>query len=246
MSERLAGKVALISGGASGIGLAIGKKFVAEGARVALADINEEDGQRFAQQLDNAIFVKLDVSKEDAWQQAIDTVINKFGALNIVVNNAGIGVQGNVEEATLKDWNKIISINGTGVFLGTKYGIKALKKYGGGSIINMSSIEGLIGESIAPAYDFTKGGVRLFSKSAALYCAENKLNIRVNTIHPGYIHTPMVDQSEELVKMETAKTPLGHLGEPDDIAYMALFLATDESKFATGAEFVVDGGYTAQ
>ncbi len=246
MSERLAGKVALISGGASGIGLAIGKKFVAEGARVALADINEEDGQRFAHQLDNAIFVKLDVSKEDAWQQAIDTVINKFGALNIVVNNAGIGVQGNVEEATLKDWNKIISINGTGVFLGTKYGIKALKKYGGGSIINMSSIEGLIGESIAPAYDFTKGGVRLFSKSAALYCAENKLNIRVNTIHPGYIHTPMVDQSEELVKMETAKTPLGHLGEPDDIAYMALFLATDESKFATGAEFVVDGGYTAQ
>jgi NAD(P)-dependent dehydrogenase (short-subunit alcohol dehydrogenase family) len=247
MVNRLDGKVALISGGASGIGLAIARIFVSEGAKVALADISEEAGQKSADELgENAMFVKLNVTDESDWEDAFKAVVDHFGEVNVVVNNAGAGDGNSVETMPLETWNKIISINGTGVFLGTKHGIQNLKQFGGGSIINMCSIEGIVGESIAPAYDFTKGGVRIFSKSSALYCAENKLNIRVNTIHPGYIHTPMVDPSPELVAMETAKTPLGHLGEPEDIAWMAVFLASEESKFATGAEFVVDGGYTAQ
>ncbi|MDF7663268.1 glucose 1-dehydrogenase [Bifidobacterium sp. ESL0763] len=247
MSDRLNGKVALISGGASGIGLAIAKKFASEGAKVALGDINAEAGEKVAKGIgDNAMFVTLDVTKEDMWDDAFKAVVDKFGKVNVVVNNAGIAIGGDIEHIPLEQWNKIVAINGTGMMLGTKHGIIAMKQFGGGSIINMSSIEGFIGESFNLAYDFTKGGVRIMSKSAALYCAENKLNIRVNTIHPGYIHTPMVDVSPDLVKLEESKTPLGHLGEPEDIANMATFLASDESKFATGSEFVVDGGFTAQ
>lgn len=247
MADRLNGKVALITGGVSGIGLAIAKKFADEGAQVALADINAENGEKVAAEIgDNAMFVKLDVTNEDQWVEAFKAVIAKFGKVNVVVNNAGIAIGNNIEDIPLEQWNKVVAINGTGMMLGTKHGIKNIKNYGGGSIINMSSVEGFIGESFNLAYDFTKGGVRIMSKSAALYCAEKKYNIRVNTIHPGYIHTPMVDFSDNLVKLEESKTPLGHLGEPDDIANMALFLASDESKFATGAEFVVDGGYIAQ
>ncbi|WEV64225.1 glucose 1-dehydrogenase [Bifidobacterium sp. ESL0732] len=247
MVDRLNDKVALVSGGASGIGLAIAKKFVDEGAQVALGDINAESGEKVAAELgENAMFVTLDVTKEEMWEQAFKDVIAKFGKVNVVVNNAGIGDQYNVENMPLDYWNKIVAINGTGMFLGTKHGVRNIKNYGGGSIINMCSIEGLVGESFAVGYDFTKGGVRLMTKSAALYCAEEKLNIRVNTIHPGYIHTPMVDPSPDLVKLEESKTPMGHLGEPEDIANLAVFLASDESKFSTGSEFVADGGYTAQ
>ncbi|WEV75544.1 SDR family oxidoreductase [Bifidobacterium sp. ESL0800] len=247
MVNRLDGKVALVSGGASGIGLAIAKKFVDEGAKVALADINAENGEKVADELgENAMFVTLDVTQEDQWEQAFKDVIAKFGKVNVVVNNAGIGVGNNIETIPLKQWDQTVAINGTGMMLGTKHGVQNLKNFGGGSIINMCSIEGLIGESINLAYDFTKGGVRLMTKSAALYCAENHLNIRVNTIHPGYIHTPMVDPHPELVALEESKTPMGHLGDPEDIAWMAVFLASDESKFSTGSEFVADGGYTAQ
>jgi NAD(P)-dependent dehydrogenase (short-subunit alcohol dehydrogenase family) len=190
--------------------------------------------------------VHLDVSDEDQWVKAYESTIAKFGKVNVVVNNAGIAIGTNIETVPLDIWNKTIAINGTGVMLGTKHGVQNLKKFGGGSIINMSSIEGLVGESINLAYNFTKGGVRLMTKSAALYCAEQKLNIRVNTIHPGYIHTPMVDSHPDLVKLEESKTPMGHLGEAEDIANLAVFLASDESKFSTGSEFVADGGYTAQ
>lgn len=247
MSDRLNGKVALVTGGASGIGLAIAKRFAQEGAKVALADINAENGEKVAAEIgDDAIFVKLDVTQEDQWISAFETVIAKFGKVNVVVNNAGIADGTPIDELELKTWNKVIAINGTGVFLGTKHAIRNMKKFGGGSIINMSSIEGFIGEPQLPAYNFTKGGVRMLTKSAALYCAQQKLNIRVNTVHPGYIHTPMVDGNPDYVKFEEGRTPMGHLGEPDDIANMALFLASDESKFATGSEFKVDGGYTAQ
>ncbi|MDF7665767.1 glucose 1-dehydrogenase [Bifidobacterium sp. ESL0745] len=247
MVDRLDGKVALITGGASGIGLAIAKKFVDEGAQVALADINADTGEKIAAQIgDNAMFVTLDVTQEDQWEAAFKAVIARFGKVNVVVNNAGIAIGNNIEDIPLEQWNKVVAINGTGMMLGTKHGIRNIKNYGGGSIINMDSIEGFIGESFNLAYDFTKGGVRIMSKSAALYCAEKKYDIRVNTIHPGYIHTPMVDVTPDLVKLEEAKTPLGHLGDPNDIAYMAVFLASDESKFATGSEFVVDGGYIAQ
>ncbi|WEV72316.1 glucose 1-dehydrogenase [Bifidobacterium sp. ESL0790] len=247
MSDRLNGKVALISGGASGIGLAIAKRFASEGAKVALGDINAESGEKVAAEIgDNAMFVTLDVTKEEMWEAAFKAVIEKFGKVNVVVNNAGIAIGNNIEDIPLEQWNKVVAINGTGMMLGTKHGIKNIKNYGGGSIINMSSIEGFIGEPFNLAYDFTKGGVRIMSKSAALYCAEKKYDIRVNTIHPGYIHTPMVDTHPGLVKLEESKTPMGHLGQAQDIANMALFLASDESSFATGSEFVVDGGYTAQ
>lgn len=247
MADRLDGKVALITGGASGIGLAIAKKFIDEGAQVALADINADAGEKVAAQIgDNAMFVTLDVTQEDQWEAAFKAVIARFGKVNVVVNNAGIAIGNNIEDIPLEQWNKVVAINGTGMMLGTKHGIRNIKNYGGGSIINMSSVEGFIGESFNLAYDFTKGGVRIMSKSAALYCAEKQYDIRVNTIHPGYIHTPMVDVTPDLVKLEESKTPLGHLGDPDDIAYMAVYLASDESKFATGSEFVVDGGYIAQ
>jgi 3alpha(or 20beta)-hydroxysteroid dehydrogenase len=247
MVNRLNGKVALITGASSGIGLSIAKKFVSEGAQVVLGDINDENGEKAAQEIgENALYVHLDVSDEDQWVKAYESTIAKFGKVNVVVNNAGIAIGTNIETVPLDIWNKTIAINGTGVMLGTKHGVQNLKKFGGGSIINMSSIEGLVGESINLAYNFTKGGVRLMTKSAALYCAEQKLNIRVNTIHPGYIHTPMVDSHPDLVKLEESKTPMGHLGEAEDIANLAVFLASDESKFSTGSEFVADGGYTAQ
>ncbi|KFI45104.1 NAD(P)-dependent dehydrogenase, short-chain alcohol dehydrogenase family [Bifidobacterium bohemicum] len=247
MANRLDGKVALITGASSGIGLAIAKKFVTEGAKVVLGDINDENGEKAAQEIgENALYIHLDVSNEDEWIKAYEATIAKFGKVNVVVNNAGIAIGTNIETVPLDIWNKTIAINGTGVMLGTKYGVQNMKNFGGGSIINMSSIEGLVGESINLAYNFTKGGVRLMTKSAALYCAEHKMNIRVNTIHPGYIHTPMVDTHPDLVKLEESKTPMGHLGEADDIANLAVFLASDESKFSTGSEFVADGGYTAQ
>ena len=178
--------------------------------------------------------------------------VDAFGQLDIVVNNAGVALGANVEDTTLDDWRKLMSINLDGVFLGTKCAIAAMKDHGG-SIINLSSIEGLIGDPNLAAYNASKGGVRIFTKSAALHCAKAGYKIRVNSVHPGYIWTPMVEgyvgasADPEATKAALAALhPLGHIGEPDDIAYGVLYLASDESKFVTGAELVIDGGYTAQ
>ncbi|MBV1836438.1 glucose 1-dehydrogenase [Acetobacter estunensis] len=252
---RVAGKVAIISGSAGGIGKATAVLLAKEGASVVIGDVNEEEGRKTVAEIEaaggKALFVPLDVRKEAAWIAAIDATLKAFGKLDIAVNNAGIAHPGTVESATLEDWHLVQSINLDGVFLGTKHAIEGMKKNGTkGSIVNLSSIEGLIGDPTLAAYNASKGGVRIFTKSAALHCAKSGYGIRVNSVHPGYIWTPMVQglTAEDVAARQKLVDlhPIGHLGEPDDIAYGILYLASDESKFMTGSELVIDGGYTAQ
>lgn len=257
MADRVKGKVALVTGGALGIGEACCLMLAREGARVVCTDIKEAEGKavvdRVVQAGGDAVFMKHDVASEADWQRVIADTVKKYGKLDILVNNAGVGLAAPVDQETLAQWRRLMSINLDGVFLGTKYAIPAMAKGGGGSIINMSSIEGLIGDANIAAYNASKGGVRLLTKSAALRCAQAGFNIRVNSIHPGYIWTPMVanyvnaapDPAAAKKALETLH-PVGRMGEPDDIAYGVLYLAADESKFITGAELVIDGGYTAQ
>ncbi|ASC06292.1 dehydrogenase [Acetobacter pasteurianus] len=251
---RVAGKVAIVSGAANGIGKATAQLLAKEGAKVVIGDLKEEDGQKAVAEIKaaggEAAFVKLNVTDEVAWKAAIEQTLKLYGRLDIAVNNAGIAYSGSVESTSLEDWRRVQSINLDGVFLGTQVAIEAMKKSGGGSIVNLSSIEGLIGDPMLAAYNASKGGVRLFTKSAALHCAKSGYKIRVNSVHPGYIWTPMV---AGLTKEDAAARqklvdlhPIGHLGEPNDIAYGILYLASDESKFVTGSELVIDGGYTAQ
>lgn len=256
---RLANKVALVTGAASGLGAATATLLACEGAKVVLTDLDAETGEAAATAIVDAgcdaAFVRLDVSREDDWDEAIERTMAMFGGLHVLVNNAGVAFpNGSVEGQTLDDWRAIMSVNLEGVFLGTKAGIAAMRKTGGGgSIINFSSILGIGGSATTAAYCASKGGVRLFTKSAALHCAKAGYRIRVNSIHPGYIWTPMLEETlrrrgdidEERKKIE-ALTPLGHAGVPDDIAYGVLYLASDESKFVTGTELVIDGGYLAQ
>lgn len=252
---RVAGKVALVTGAALGLGKATAEMLAREGAKVVVTDVNVDEGKKTAEGIcangGVAIFVRQDASSEEDWKAAIQATLDTYGRLDVLVNNAGIGFLGSVEETTLEAWRKTQSVNLDGVFLGTKYGIEAMRKSGGGSIINLSSIEGLIGDPDLAAYNASKGGVRIFSKSAALHCARQKYGIRINTVHPAYIWTPMVEAVTQGKDTEKYKAlvdlhPIGHLGEPDDIAYGVLYLASDESKFVTGSELVIDGGYTAQ
>ncbi|MEQ8910333.1 MAG: SDR family oxidoreductase [Vicingaceae bacterium] len=255
---RVDNKVAIVTGGASGLGKSSAFLMAREGAKIIITDLDEENGAKVVQLIKDdggeAIFIKHDVSKEDQWKKVIATTLKKFGKLHIVANAAGIGVGGTVEEVTLADWKKLLNINLDGSFLGTQYGIKAMKETGeGGSIINFSSIEGLVGDANLPAYNASKGGVTIFTKSAALHCAKQGYGIRVNSIHPAYIWTPMVENFlkaqgdvKKGKKMLESLHPIGHLGEPDDIGYGVLYLASDEAKFITGSELVIDGGYTAQ
>ena len=198
------------------------------------------------------MFLHHDVAKEADWDRVVRATVERFGGLQVLVNNAGVALNGDVEHTSLEEWRCLMSINLDGVFLGTKRAIEAMKPTGG-SIINLSSIEGLIGDANLAAYNASKGGVRIFTKSAALYCAKAGLNIRVNSVHPGYIRTPMVEahlaQQPDPAAAKAAVAslhPVNHLGEPDDVAYGVLYLASDESKFVTGAELVIDGGYTSQ
>lgn len=254
---RLINKVALITGGAMGIGEACARLMAKEGAAVGISDLNVERGSSLAEEINctgsPALFVEQDVGDEAQWRRVMAAVVDRFGRLDIVVNNAGVGIGGDVEHATLDDWHRLMRVNLDGVFLGTKYGVQTLRRFGGGSIVNVSSIEGLIGDPNLAAYNASKGGVRLLTKSAALYCAKAGYAIRVNSVHPGYIWTPMVEHYleaagnvEEGRKKLDALHPVGHVGEPNDIAYGVLYLSSDESKFITGAELVIDGGYTAQ
>lgn len=256
--DRVKGKVALVTGGRRGLGKASAIMLAREGAKVAISDRKEEGADEVIAEIkkngSEGIFIQQDVSKEEDWKRAIAEVLRRYGKLDILVNNAGVGLGKNIEELTLEDWRWVMSVNLDGVFLGTKYGIEAMKKSGGGSIINMSSIEGMVGDRRLAAYDASKGGVRILTKSAALHCAKAGYNIRVNTVHPGFIDTPMVagflkaqggDAAAARKALEQLH-PIGHLGEPDDVAYAVLYLASDESKFATGSELVVDGGFTAQ
>lgn len=252
---RVTGKVALVTGSALGIGKATAELLAREGAKVVVADLKVAEGEATVAAIKaaggEAVFVQQDATQESEWEKVVAAAFEAFGKLNIVVNNAGIALSKNVEETTLAEWRKVQDINLDAVFLGTRYGIEALKKSGGGSIINLSSIEGIIGDPNLAAYNASKGGVRIFTKSAALHCAQAGYGIRVNSVHPGYIWTPMVrglaqDEQSEAYKHLVSLHPVGHLGEPIDIAYGILYLASDESKFTTGSELVIDGGYTAQ
>lgn len=249
---RLENKVALISGGARGIGAAVAKIFAQEGAKLVISDILEDEGRKTAEEITAAggecVFVRLDVTSETDWEQAAAEVTSRFGRLDILVNNAGITARGNVEETSVADWTRTMDINVKGAFLGSKQAIPIMRAGGGGSIINISS-----GAGIAPqpgtsgAYAASKGAVRIFSKSTAIqYAAEN---IRCNSVHPGPIETDMLRATrpdENNLEIMKGRVPLGRFGRAEEIAYGVLYLASDESSFVTGSELVIDGGRTAQ
>ncbi|MGH7960292.1 MAG: SDR family NAD(P)-dependent oxidoreductase [Candidatus Binatia bacterium] len=249
MADRLKGKVALISGGARGQGAAEGKLFAHEGAKVVLGDVLEAEGKHAAEEIraqgGTAEFIKLDVTKEDDWQRAVDTAVRNYGNLHILVNNAGILQMEGVEDITREVWDRVMAVNSTGVWLGMKAAIPAIRKSGGGSIVNISSISGLVGTGMQTAYQASKGAVRIMTKTAAVQYAKD--GIRVNSIHPGPIDTPMTTGLDrELWQMFLNSVPLKRPGTSDDIANGVLYLASDESAYVTGAELVIDGGYTAQ
>jgi NAD(P)-dependent dehydrogenase (short-subunit alcohol dehydrogenase family) len=255
--KRLESHVAVITGGARGIGKAICELFAEQGARTAVTDIVDDEGMSLVEEIQDkggqAEYFHLDTSHEDQVKDVLAQVNDTFGGIQILVNNAGIsGPNKPTHEIELEEWQKLININVNGVFLCTKHVIPYMQQGKGGSIINLSSIYGIVGAPDLPAYHASKGAVRLMSKTdALLYAADN---IRVNSIHPGYVWTPLVEaiakESQEGVdefrKNLDALHPIGHVGEPMDIAYGALYLASPESKFVTGSELVIDGGYTAQ
>ncbi|MBF38996.1 SDR family NAD(P)-dependent oxidoreductase [Idiomarina sp. UBA4520] len=255
--KRVEGKVAIVTGGALGIGRAACLELAKEGAKVAVTDIVDAEGQKVVDEIKGlggtAKYWHVDTANEDEVSQAFVEIAKEFGSIDVLVNNAGIaGVNKPTHEITKDEWDKVINVNVSGVFYCTKHAIPAMKKAGAGSIINLSSIYGMIGAADLPPYHASKGAVRLMSKNDALIYAKDK--IRVNSIHPGFIWTPLVEQlgkeSAEGVdafrKQLDSLHPIGHVGAPEDIAYGVLYLASDESKFVTGTELVIDGGYTAQ
>lgn len=255
--DRVAGKVAIVTGGALGIGRFACLLLAREGATVAVTDVLDEPGRKTAQEIQHAAgkaeFWHLDVAREANVERVFAEVKAKFGRVDILVNNAGIsGVNKPTHEVTEAEWDALMAVNVKGVFFCTKHVIPHLKAAGAGSIINLSSVYGIVGAGDVPPYHASKGAVRLMTKNDALIYAPDK--IRVNSIHPGFIWTPMVENfaaalpvaMEEARKAMAAKHPLGHLGEPEDVAWGIVFLASDESKFVTGSELVIDGGYTAQ
>ena len=257
MTGRLMGKMALITGGAQGLGEAIATMYAKEGAKVVITDINETGVQATAARI-NALYLgsttafHQDVTSESRWQEIVALAVEAMGGLNVLVNNAGIGSLGSVEAETFENWKKVMSVDVDSVFLGCKYALGVMKPYGPGSIVNISSIAGLIASANYAAYNAAKAAVWLLTKSVALHCARKVPGFRCNSIHPSFIKTPILDgiagalvtQEEAFAKL-ARQVPLGRLGEPDDIAYAAVYLASDESQFVTGSELKVDGGISA-
>jgi NAD(P)-dependent dehydrogenase (short-subunit alcohol dehydrogenase family) len=254
--NRLSGKTAIVTGAALGLGRATAIRMAEEGAAVAILDLHDDTGEALAKELEGngskARYWRCDVSREADIARVFGEVAQAFGRLDVLVNNAGVaGANKPTDQLTEAEWDFVQAINVKGVFFGVKHAVPLMRRAGGGSIINLSSIYGLVGAGDVPPYHASKGAVRLMSKNDALIYAPDK--IRVNSIHPGFIWTPMVDgflsgqgDVAEGRKAVDALHPLGHIGEPDDIAWGAVYLASDEAKFITGSELVIDGGYTAR
>lgn len=248
---RLQGKVAIITGGARGQGAAEARMFAREGAKVVFGDVLDDEGRQVEAEIaaagGEAVYVRLDVTDEDSWREAVGTAVSRFGKVDILVNNAGIASWNAGDDASVEEWDRIMEVNARGVFLGTRAVIPAMRVAGGGSIVNISSISGMVGQTnIHPGYNASKGAVRILTKSTAVQHAAE--GIRCNSIHPGPVKTPMTERSwsnPEWLKATERRTPLGRYAEPDEIAYGVLFLASDESSFMTGSEMVIDGGMTA-
>ncbi|MFA7270781.1 MAG: glucose 1-dehydrogenase [Sterolibacterium sp.] len=248
MSKRLLNKVALITGGASGIGAAHVRLFAEAGAKVLICDVQEELGRSVADDVKRkggeAAFYRLDVADENNWKKAVAEAVGRFGSLTTLVNNAGIFIPGGVESETNEGWNRVIAINQTGVWLGMKTAMPELLKTGNAAIVNISSIHGIVGSAEGIAYHASKGAVRVMSKTAAV--EYGRRGVRVNTVFPGVIKTPILDcVPEDMMKVLAEAIPMGKTGVPEDIGYCSLYLCSDEAQFVTGAEFVVDGGATA-
>jgi NAD(P)-dependent dehydrogenase (short-subunit alcohol dehydrogenase family) len=249
--ERLAGRVALVTGAASGIGRATAQRLAQEGAAVLVTDIDDAGGRavvdEISQQGGRAVFVHHDVTSQGDWQAAVDAAVDQLGGLDVLVNNAGMGDLLTIEETTLEDWDRTVAIDQTGVFLGMKVAAAALKASGRGSVINISSIFGTSGGfGGSPAYHAAKGAVRTLTKNTALHWAQE--GVRVNSIHPGFIQTPILDQAKG-TPIEQAMldlTPMGRLGQPEEIAAGVAYLASDDASFVTGLELYIDGGYIAR
>lgn len=262
--DRVKGKVAIITGVARGLGKAQAQLLAKEGAKVVGTDIDGTQGKNVLEEIRDqsgrAIFVKHDVTSDENWREVMDKTLSEFGRLDVLVNNAGVAVRKAIEDISLEEWRWVMSVNLDGVFLGTKHAIRLMKKTGGGSIINISSVGGIVALLDTSPYIASKGAVRLFTKAAALECSKSAhdYNIRVNSIHPGFVLTQIVEQAiqaevegtgrtyEEAKKSREDLTPIGQFGDPEDIAYGVLYLASDESKFMTGSELIIDGGYTAR
>jgi NAD(P)-dependent dehydrogenase (short-subunit alcohol dehydrogenase family) len=267
-SQRLQGRVALVSGGLRGIGLACAERFIAEGAEVVLTDLDAPDSKPAAETLTRlgqaATYVQANVTKSEDWERVRSSVAEQHGKLHVLVNNAGTDLTGPVDSLTDEAWRRIMAINVDGVFMGTRAFVPMLAESGrdckgGASIINVSSIMGMVGMSEVSAYNASKGAVRLFTKGIAIEFAEKKMPIRANSLHPGFVVTPLLQEgfqrwvdkgvaqkAQDLLDMVAARTPLGRLAEPAELASAAFFLASDDSSYMTGAELVVDGGWTAQ
>ena len=265
MAGRVEGKVALVTGAASGIGLGCAQRLAQEGAAVVLTDVQDDKGRRAAEAIaakgGKAWYLHHEVTREQPWVDVIEEVRAREGRLDVLVNNAGIGISGSVLTMSLDDFQKQTSVNLDGVFLGVKHAIPLMREGGGGSIINMSSVAGLKGSAILAGYCATKGGVRLFTKAVAMECATAKDGVRVNSVHPGIIETPIWDtivglseagdnarppRGAVLDSMSAEAVPLGVKGYPEDIANGVLWLASDESRYVTGAELVIDGGLSVR
>lgn len=260
MTGRMQNKVALVTGAANGLGAAIAWMLAREGAAVIATDIDETalttTVNAMTESRLDAVALRLDTSSEDDWRTVVDQVRELRGRLDAAVNCAGISIaRSNPAETTIEQWRSLMTVNLDGVFLGTKHALRLMQdnKPSSGSIINVSSIMGMVALPDMAAYSASKGGVRLYSKSVALSCAQRQLNIRVNSVHPGFIDTPLLRRAmnrfhdaDEAQRYYEAFQPVGHLGTPDDVAYAVLYLASDESSFVTGSELVVDGGYSAR
>jgi NAD(P)-dependent dehydrogenase (short-subunit alcohol dehydrogenase family) len=249
---RVEGKVAIITGGAVGIGRATAELLAEEGAQVAVTDVDADAGQATVDRINDAggtaAFFEHDVADEAQWNRVVDGVQEAFGVPSVLVNNAGIYLIKSMEETTVEEWRRLMDINVTGVFMGMKHCTPLMREAGTGSVVNLSSVAGLVGAANHTCYGASKGAVRIMTKDAALELAES--GVRVNSIHPAYIDTQMADYGAEVQEASKeeldAMHPIGHMGEPIDVAYAVLYLASDESKFVTGTELVLDGGYTAQ